>query len=70
MLSGCVIGDVTISRGITLKDVVYAPGVKEPYLSVGSLLRTSPLKVLFNDGRCMFTDKVTGDTVAMGRPDG
>lgn len=69
-VSGSAMGDVTISRGITLKDVVYAPDVEEPYLSVGKLLWTSPLKVLFDDGRCMFMDAVTGDTVAVGRPDG
>ncbi|KAJ8443964.1 hypothetical protein Cgig2_020810 [Carnegiea gigantea] len=70
VVSGSLMGDVTISRGITLKDVLYAPDVKEPYLSVGKLLWTSPLKVLFDDGKCMFTDEVTGDTVAVGHADG
>ncbi|KAJ8443977.1 hypothetical protein Cgig2_020823 [Carnegiea gigantea] len=46
-VSGSVMGDVTISPGITLKDVV-----------------------LFDDDRCKVIDAVTGDTVAVGRPDG
>ncbi|KAJ8421418.1 hypothetical protein Cgig2_004461 [Carnegiea gigantea] len=70
IISGSLVGDVTISHRITLKDVVYIPDLRESFLSVGSLMNQIPnVGVVFDSAGCTFTDFATGETLAIAHPD-
>lgn len=72
IVSGSVVGDVTISHRIKLKDVVYIPNLRESFLSVGSLMNQIPnvgMVLVFDSAGCTFTDSATGETLAIAHPD-
>lgn len=65
-----ILGDILLSSGLILRDVLFIPDFKHHLLSVGKLLEDNKLVLTFNQHECTFLDHTTrSETPTVGQKD-